>query len=58
VHGHTKEKPIKMNNTWDGVRFTSDEIHKIAQNNNFNIVDERGQYERYYWFTLEKPVEN
>ena len=38
VRGTIASKPNQIT-TWDGVQFTSDEIHKIAQTNNFEIIN-------------------
>ena len=39
--------------TWDGVQFTSDEIHKIAQVNNFEIIEDGNDKDEYYWITFQ-----
>ena len=39
VRGTITSKPNQIT-TWDGVQFTSDEIHKIAQVNNFEIIED------------------
>ncbi len=52
VFGDTKWKP-EDTNTWHGVHFTSKEIHKIAQDNKFEIIEEIDQRTQYYWITFK-----
>jgi len=52
IFGDTHWKP-ETTDTWNGVHFKSDEIHKIAQDNNFEILEETGQRDQYYWITLK-----
>lgn len=52
VRGTISTKPHEIT-TWDGVQFTSDEIHKIAQENNFEIIEEGNDTEEYYWLTFK-----
>lgn len=52
VRGTIASKPNQIT-TWDGVQFTSDEIHKIAQVNNFEIIEEGNDKEEYYWLTFK-----
>lgn len=52
VHGDAKNKPKKLD-TWNGVRFTSQEIHKMAEENNFEILEEKDQNDQYYWLTFK-----
>ena len=52
VRGIITTKPNEIT-TWDGVQFTSDEIHKIAKENNFEIVEEGNDKEEYYWLTFK-----
>jgi len=52
VRGTIASKPNQIT-TWDGVQFTSDEIHKIAQVNNFEIIEEGNYKEEYYWLTFK-----
>ena len=52
VFGETKWKPNKYN-TWYGTHFTSEEIHKIAEENKFQILEESGQNDQYYWLTFK-----
>jgi len=35
------------------VQFTSDEIHKIAKDYNFEIIEENSDKEEYYWLTFK-----
>ena len=52
VRGTISTKPNEIT-TWDGVQFTSDEIHKVAQENNFEIIEETNDKEEYYWLTFK-----
>ena len=52
VRGTISTKPNEIT-TWDGVQFTSDEIHKIAKENNFEIIEEGNDKEEYYWLTFK-----
>ena len=52
VRGTISTKPNEIT-TWDGVQFTSDEIHKIAKDNNFEIIEEGNYKEEYYWLTFK-----
>ena len=52
VRGTIITKPQEIT-TWDGVQFTSDEIHKIAQANNFEIIEEGNDKDEYYWLTFQ-----
>jgi len=53
VKGTPKTK-LKLTNTWHGVHFTSQEIHKIAKENKFEILEETIQLNRqYYWLTFK-----
>lgn len=52
VRGTISTKPNEIT-TWDGVQFTSDEIHKIAKDNNFEIIEEGDYKEEYYWLTFK-----
>jgi len=52
VRGTITTKPNQIT-TWDGVQFTSDEIHKIALENNFKIIEEGSDKEEYYWLTFQ-----
>ena len=52
VRGTITSKPNKIT-TWDGVQFTSDEIHKIAQVNNFEIIEDGNDKDEYYWLTFQ-----
>ena len=51
VRGTISTKPNEIT-TWDGVQFTSDEIHKIAKDNNFEIIEEGDYTKEYYWITF------
>jgi len=46
-----KESAYKEN-TWLGVQFSSQEIHKIAEEFGFEIIDESGENTEYYWITF------
>ena len=52
VRGIISTKPNEIT-TWDGVQFTSDEIHKIAKDHNFEIIEEGNYKEEYYWLTFK-----
>ena len=52
VRGTIATKPQEIT-TWDGVQFSSDEIHKIAQVNNFEIIEEGNDKDEYYWLTFQ-----
>jgi len=52
VFGDTKWKP-KKNDTWYGAHFSSEEINKIAEENNYEILEETGQKDQYYWITFK-----
>ena len=52
VRGTISTKPSEIT-TWDGVQFTSDEIHKIAKENNFEVIEESSDKEEYYWLTFK-----
>ena len=52
VRGTISTKPNEIT-TWDGVQFTSDEIHKIAKDHNFEIIEEGNDGEEYYWLTFK-----
>ena len=52
VRGTISTKPNEIT-TWDGVQFTSDEIHKVAQENNFEIIEESNDKQEYYWLTFK-----
>ena len=51
VRGITKNKPTEIT-TWDGVSFSSNEIHEFADQNNFEILEENDGGE-YFWFTFQ-----
>ena len=52
MRGTITSKPNQIT-TWDGVQFTSDEIHKIAQVNNFEIIEDGNDKDEYYWLTFQ-----
>lgn len=52
VRGNVDTKPKEIT-TWDGVQFTSTEIHNIANANNFEIIEEGNDKTEYYWLTLK-----
>ena len=39
--------------TWYGVHFTSKEMHEIAKLNKFEIIEETGEKDQYYWLTFK-----
>ena len=46
------DRKSKEITTWDGVQFSSNEIHEIANKNNFKIIEESDDKPEYYWFTF------
>ena len=52
VRGIIDTKPNEIT-TWDGVQFTSNELHKIAKDNNFEIIEEGDDKDEYYWLTFK-----
>lgn len=52
VRGDIDTKPHEIT-TWDGVRFTSEEMHDIANDNNFEILEETDDKREYYWLTFK-----
>jgi len=52
VRGTISTKPNEIT-TWDGVQFTSDEIHKIAKDNDFEIIEEGDDKTEYYMLTFQ-----
>ena len=52
VRGTISTKPNEIT-TWDGVQFISDEIHEIANDNNFEVIEESSDKEEYYWLTFK-----
>ncbi len=52
VRGRIDTKPKKIT-TWDGVQFNSEEMHKIAEKNNCQIIEESDFKQEYYWLTFE-----
>jgi len=56
VLGGTRKPDIFT--TWEGVNFTSHEIHKMAEENNFEILEEVGQNDQYYWLTFKSKKNN
>ena len=51
VRGNTENKPTELT-TWDGVSFSSKEIHNYAKENNFKILEE-GDASEYFWVTFQ-----
>ena len=51
VRGNTENKPTEIT-TWDGVSFSSNEIHNYAKENNFKILEE-GDASEYFWVTFQ-----
>jgi len=52
VRGKVSDKPSEIT-TWDGVQFTSKEIHILAEQNNFEIIEESDENDEYYWLTFK-----
>jgi SAM-dependent methyltransferase len=52
VRGTISTKPTEIT-TWDGVQFTSIEIHEMAKKFNFEIIEEGDDKTEYYWITLK-----
>ena len=52
VRGTIDTKPKEIT-TWDGVQFSSKEIHEMATKYNFDIVEEGDDREEYYWLTFK-----
>jgi len=52
VFGDTRWKP-ENTDTWNGVHFKSEEIHKIAQDYKFEIIEEKNQRKQNYWITFK-----
>jgi len=52
VHGDSNASIID-GTTWNGIHFTSEEIHQIAKNTKFKILEESGEKEHYYWLTFQ-----
>ncbi len=52
VRGTIFSKPQEIT-TWDGVQFSSKEIHAIAEKYNFDIIEEGNDNEEYYWLTFK-----
>ena len=52
IRGTVDTKPKEIT-TWDGVQFTSKEIHDMAQKYNFDILEEGSDKEEYYWLTFK-----
>jgi ubiquinone/menaquinone biosynthesis C-methylase UbiE len=52
VRGIIDTKPKEIT-TWDGVQFSSTEMHKMAKENNFEIIEEGNDKEEYYWLTFK-----
>ena len=52
VRGNINTKP-RETNTWDGVRFSSNEMHQFADDYNFEILKETDDNKEYYWLTFK-----
>ncbi|MBN2381956.1 class I SAM-dependent methyltransferase [bacterium] len=52
VHGQSSKNP-EDGTTWNGVHFSQAEMHEIARQHHFTIIEEDGQHEQYYWLTFE-----
>ena len=42
-----------LDDKWQSVRFSSEEIFVLAQNNNFEVIDTNGENTENYWITLQ-----
>ena len=42
-----------LDDKWQNVRFSSEEIFVLAQNNNFEVIDTNGENTENYWITLQ-----
>ena len=51
VRGTITTKPNQIN-TWDGVQFSSQEIHEFADDFGFRVIAESGESTEYYWITF------
>jgi ubiquinone/menaquinone biosynthesis C-methylase UbiE len=49
-----KDKESLTHNTWFGVQFSSKEMHKIADEFGFKVIEESGENTEYYWLTFVK----
>ena len=47
-----EKNPISPDDTWLGVQFSSQEIHEIAEEFGFEIIEESGEDTEYYWLTF------
>jgi len=47
-----EKKPICPQNTWIGVQFSSQEMHEIAEEFDFEVIEESGEDTEYYWLTF------
>jgi len=52
VYGDVLHKQ-RTPNTWVGVSFNQQEMHKIAKENNFEILEEEGEKTVRYWLTFK-----
>lgn len=52
IYGDTEWKP-KKTDTWHGVHFNSKEIHKIAKDFMFKILEEKNRTKQNYWLTFK-----
>ena len=52
VRGTISTKPQEIT-TWDGVQFSSNEIHQMAKKYNFDIIEEGDENSEYYWLTFK-----
>jgi ubiquinone/menaquinone biosynthesis C-methylase UbiE len=52
VRGTISTKPQEVT-TWDGVQFSSKEIHEMATKYNFDIIEEGDDKSEYYWLTFK-----
>jgi len=53
VNGNTDFCPPEFN-TWHGITFSQDEIHKLAKENHFDILEESLSKQQYYLITFKK----
>ena len=47
-----EKKPICPQNTWIGVQFSFQEMHEIAEEFDFQVIEESGEDIEYYWLTF------
>ena len=47
-----EQKPTSPDDTWIGVQFSSQEMHEIAEEFDFEVIEESGEDTEYYWLTF------